>query len=107
MLPQPVRTSAAGELLAGDPVLVIVRVEATAIHIMHPEVRWDAENTQVLIGRAFATVPLGTAASRVAELIRVVWGERISSYVWCPRCHRSSEPEHHYPGELCRECAEL
>ena len=107
MLPQPVRTNPAGALLAGDPVLVIVRVDATALHIMHPDVRRDAQNNRVVISREFATVPLGTAAARVAELIRVAWGERISRYVWCPRCHRSSEPEDHYPGELCDPCTEL
>jgi len=107
MLPQPVRTNAAGELLGGDPVLVIVRVEPTAIHILEPDLRWDEQGAEVLLSQAFAKVPLGTTAPRVAELIRIAWGRRISSYVWCSRCHRSSEPEHHYGREICRGCREL
>ena len=41
MLPAPVRTNEVGELLGGDPMAVIVRVDANRIRIMEASIEWD------------------------------------------------------------------
>ena len=105
MLPAPVRTNDAGELLGGDPVLVIVRVEATAIEILEASIVWEGAHSPALKGRPFAKVPLRTPAARVAELIGAAWAKRISRYRWCPRCRRRNEPEHMQEA-ICHGCAE-
>jgi hypothetical protein len=94
MLPSPVRTNEDGELLAGDPVVVIVRIDADAISIMEASIDWQGAHSPTLKGLPFAKVPLRAFAVRVTELIALAWGKGISEYRWCPQCRRRVEPEH-------------
>jgi hypothetical protein len=104
MLPAPVRTNERGELLGGDPVAVIVHVGDDAIHIQVAGIAWRDSHTPVLKGRPFANAPRRATAARVAELIGLAWGQRLSAYRWCPRCRRRMPPEHMLTG-LCHGCA--
>lgn len=105
MLPKPVRTSDAGELLGGEPVVVIVRVDTKAITIMEAGFEGDGALEQPVQGQPFAKMPLRTPAARVAELIAMAWGKRVSRYRWCPRCRLVREPEH-MSEAICCACAE-
>jgi hypothetical protein len=102
MLPAPVRTNDDGELVAGEPSVVIVRVDASGIAIMEASIEWDGHKP-LLKGRPFAKVPLRTSATRVAELIARAWGKRISRYGWCIQCKRRIAPEH--GGCICDGCS--
>lgn len=104
MLPAPVLTNEADDLLAGDPVVIIVRVEATAIHIMEAGIEWSGSHSPTVKGQPFTKVPFRTPAARVAELIATAWGKRVSRYRWCPGCRRTLEPEH-MVGGTCHSCA--
>jgi hypothetical protein len=104
-LPAPVQTNADGELLAGEPVVVIVRVEDDVIRIMEAGIEWQGAHSPTLKGEPFAEVPLRETAARVAELIALAWGKRISRYRWCPRCRSRVEPEHMVDA-ICQRCAE-
>lgn len=104
MLPAPVRTNESGELLGGDPAAVIVRVDADAIHIQQARIAWPSPHRPELRGDPFATAPLRATAARVAELIGLAWGKRLSTYRWCPRCRQRMPPEHMLSG-LCHGCA--
>jgi len=105
MLPQPVTTNEAGELLGGDPAVVIVRVTADKIVIMEAGWDWADSHRVVRKGQPFAKVPLRTPPPRVAELIALAWGKRLSQYRWCLRCQETHEPEF-MDGPLCGTCAE-
>jgi hypothetical protein len=105
MLPAPVRTNDGGELLGGDPVIVIVRVGATAIEIMEASLEWEDAPLAALKGRPFAKVPVRTPATRVAQLITSAWAKRLSRYRWCSQCRRRTEPEHMHEA-ICHGCAE-
>lgn len=105
MLPEPVAVNEAGELLGGKPVTVIVRVTAGKIIIMEASWDWLDSHRAVQKGQPFATTPLRTPATRVAELITMAWGKRLSLYRWCPRCQHTHEPEF-MDGPLCSACAE-
>jgi hypothetical protein len=104
MLPKPVQVGEAGELQAGSPVAVIVRVEPTEIVITTAAIEWPGPHSPVRVGRPFAKVPLRTAASRVSELIARAWSKRVSEYRWCPRCEQTMEPER-MTGPVCHSCA--
>jgi hypothetical protein len=56
-------------------------------------------------GQPFAKMPFRTPAVRVAELIALAWGKRVSRYRWCPRCRRAAEPERMLEA-VCHACAE-
>ncbi len=105
MMPKPVQTSAEGDLLAGDPVVVIVSVEATTIRIMEAGIDWVGPHTPTTTGRPFAKVPFRTPATRVAELVASAWAKRVSRYRWCPQCRQTLEPEHMNQGNVCDGCA--
>jgi hypothetical protein len=104
MLPAPVRANEDGELVAGDPAVVIVRVSTDVIRIMTAGVEWQGAHSPNLKGLPFAKVPLRASAARVAELIGLAWGKRISEYRWCPQCRRRVEPEHMLEA-VCHGCA--
>jgi hypothetical protein len=104
MLPKPAHVSDVGELLGGDPVVVIVRVDAKTIEIMEAGIEADGPHTPTVKGRPFANVPLRTPTARVAELIAMAWGKRVSRYRWCPRCRLVREPEHMAHGRFCDGC---
>jgi hypothetical protein len=104
MLPAPVRTNEDGELVAGDPAVVIVRIDADVIRIMEASIEWHGAHSPTLKGQPFAKVPLRSAAVRVAELIALAWGKRISQYRWCPQCRRGIEPERMLTA-VCHGCA--
>ncbi|HYO97081.1 MAG TPA: hypothetical protein VER33_21370 [Polyangiaceae bacterium] len=93
MLPQPVCSNAAGELLGGEPPLVVVRVSDDRIEIKQVALKWHGHEPSYA-STPHANVPLGTSAARVAELIAGAWGKRIAQYRWCPRCQSRNEPEH-------------
>lgn len=105
MLPQPVTANEAGDLLGGKPAAVIVRVTADKIVVM--EAGWDWADSHHVIqkGRPFAKAPLRTSPVRVAELIAMAWGKRVSQYRWCPRCQQTHEPEFMHES-VCGGCAE-
>jgi hypothetical protein len=105
MLPAPVCSNAAGELLGGDPPLVIVRVTDDEIRILQARWKWQGAHTPSCTGLPFARVPLRTSAARVAELIAHAWAKRLAEYRWCPRCQRRTEPEHMLES-LCHGCAQ-
>ncbi len=105
MLPKPVQTSDTGELQAGDPVVVIVHVDASTIAIMEAGIEVDGPPTPTMKGQPFATVPLRTPAARVAEPVAMAWGKRVSRYRWCPRCRLVRHPEH-MSEATCRECVQ-
>jgi hypothetical protein len=74
ILPAPVRANADGDLLAGDPVTVIVRVEADAIRILVARLEWqNPYPPPALKGQPFAKIPLGATTARVAELNAKGW----------------------------------
>lgn len=105
MLPNPVKTNEAGELLGGEPATVIVQVTTDKIVIM--EAGWDWANSHRVVqkGQPFAKAPLRTPPPRIAQLIAMAWGKRISQYRWCPRCQQPREPEF-MDGAICGGCAE-
>jgi hypothetical protein len=105
MLPEPVTTSQAGELLGGEPALVIVCVTGDKIVIMEAGWDWVDSHVPTQKGKPFAKAPLRTPAARIAELIKMAWGKRISQYRWCPHCKGSKEPEM-MQGAVCHGCAE-
>lgn len=105
MLPQPVSTNEAGEVLGGAPVVVIVRVTSAEITILLASWDWVDSHRAVQKGRSFAKAPLRTPPPRIAQLIAMARGKRISQYRWCPRCQHSKEPEHMH-GVVCQGCAE-
>ncbi len=106
MLPAPVHASQDGELLAGEPVVVIVRFEEKVIQIMEAGIEWSGgAHSPTLKGQPFAKVPFRTPAARVAELIAMAWGKRVSRYRWCPRCRQKAEQEH-MSEAICHGCAE-
>jgi hypothetical protein len=79
-------------------------VENDAIRIEEARIAWPDSHTPVLKGHPFANAPLRATAARVAELIGLAWGKRLSAYRWCPRCRTRMPPEHMLPG-LCHGCA--
>ncbi len=105
MLPEPVKTNEAGDLLGGDPVVVIVRITGKEIVIMEAGWDWVDSHRAVQKGQPFAKTPLRTPATRVAELITMATSRRLSRYRWCPRCNRTHQPEHMH-GAMCQGCAE-
>lgn len=105
MVPTPCTTNGVGELLGGDPVTVIVRIDDKGIHIMTAELWWEQAHVATLKGGPFSTVPLGAAAVRVAELINAASTKRLSQYRWCPLCHARNEPER-MTEAVCHSCAE-
>jgi len=105
MLPQPVTTNEAGELLGGAPAVVMVRVTREEIVIMEADWDWADSHRVAQKGQPFAKVPLRTSPLRVAELVAMAWGKRLSQYRWCPRCQRRHEPEF-MDGAICGGCAE-
>ena len=105
MLPQPVTTNEAGDLLGGDPAVVIVRVTADKLVILEAGWDWADSHRVVRKGQPFAKVPPRSSPTRVAELIAMAWSKRLSQYRWCPRCQRRREPEFMH-ASICGGCAE-
>jgi len=105
MLPQPVTSNDAGDLLGGEPAVVIVRVTADKIVIMEAGWDWADSHRAVQKGKPFAKAPLRTPPPRIAQLITMAWGKRVSQYRWCPRCQQPREPEF-MQGAICGGCAE-
>jgi len=105
MVPRPCSTSDVGEILGGDPVTVIVRIDDKGIHLMTAELSWEQTHVATLKGGPFSTVTLATAAARVAELVNAASTKRLSQYRWCPRCHARNEPER-MTEAVCHSCAE-
>jgi hypothetical protein len=104
MLPAPVRTIDGDELQGGDPIVVMVRLESDAIRIMEPTIEWQGPHSPKLKGLPFGKVSFRASAARVAELIGLAWGKRVSRYRWCPRCRERAQPEHMLSG-VCHGCA--
>jgi hypothetical protein len=88
----------------GDPPLVIVGIEADQIGIMEAGIDWSDVTRPMTKGKPFAKVPLRTPAVRVAELISMAHGKRLSRFRWCPMCRETMEPEHMH-GRVCQGCA--
>jgi hypothetical protein len=105
MLPQPVATNGAGDLLGGEPATVIARVTADEILIMEAGLHWVDSHRVVEKGQPFAKAPLRTPPPRIAQLIAMARGKRLSRYRWCPRCRETREPEFMH-GVICGVCAE-
>jgi hypothetical protein len=105
VLPAPVTSNEAGDLLGGNPAAVIVRVTADKIVIMEAGWDWADSHHAVQKGRPFAEAPLRTPPPRIVQLINMAWGKRVSQYRWCPRCQRIHEPEFMH-GAICGGCAE-
>jgi len=74
-------------------------------YVMEAGWDWIDSHHPVQKGQPFAKTPLRTPATRVAELITMAWGKRLSLYRWCPRCQHTHEPEF-MDGPLCSACAE-
>lgn len=105
MVPPPRRHEGDGVITGGDPVTVLVRIAEDTIHILEPAVVWDDPSVPSLKATPFAKVPWHTAGSRVAELITLASGKRLSRYRWCPRCRAVHEPERMHES-VCHGCAE-
>jgi hypothetical protein len=104
MLPQPVTSNEAGDLLGGEPAVVIVRVTADEIVVMEAGWEWGG-HVPTRKGQMFAKTSLRAPTTRVAELITMATSKRLSRYQWCPRCHMKHQPEHVH-GAVCQGCAE-
>ncbi len=104
MVPPPCARSGS-QVLGGDPVQVIVRVDEKAIHILEAKITWKSPAHPMRQGTSFAKLPLDTPAARVAEQITAAAAKRRASWRWCPRCQRAREPEHMLAG-VCHGCAE-
>jgi hypothetical protein len=104
MLPRPVETIE-GELWGGDPPTVVVEVKDGKIHIMQSTIEWQGAHSPTHKKRAFARRPLRTPAAEVARMVNLAHGKRLEEFRWCPKCHKTFEPEHTVHG-VCHGCAE-
>ena len=104
MLPEPVATSD-GELWGGDPPTVVAAIKDGKIHIMQATIEWQGPHSPTHKKRAFTRRPLRTPAAEIARLTNLAHGKRLEEYTWCPKCHKTFEPEH-TTGGVCHGCAE-
>lgn len=103
MLPSPITKRQPDELVGGDPVVVLVRIDPKEIVIMEASLDTREPARPELVGAPFAKVPLRARAVRVAKLIALAHGKRLSRYRWCPMCCTTMEPE--YMAEtVCHGC---
>lgn len=84
---------------------MIVRVTADEIVILEAGWHWADSHHAVQKGQPFAKAPLRTPPTRIAQLIAMARGKRVSQYRWCPRCQQTREPEF-MDGAICGGCAE-
>lgn len=105
MLPKPVRLREANEVLGGDPVGVVARVEADAILVMRAKVAWKGPCSPSLEETLVARIPRRSPARRVARAVMRAWSLAVAGHEWCPSCFRVTDPGHSF-GYICHGCAE-
>ena len=102
--------SAASTLLTyGDPVEVLVRADAHAVHVEVPVVEWRGP-TPVLTGERRASFPregvtrLGGDAPFI-EAVYTARAERVARFRTCAECGERNPPEWMHSATLCIHCA--
>ncbi len=109
ILGAPFDTQASVLLTYGDPVEVMVRADAHAVHVEVPVVEWRGL-TPVLTGERRASFPreavtrLGGEAPFV-EAVLAARSERVARFRTCAECGGRRAPEAMHSATLCIACA--
>lgn len=105
----PVDVEASAVFSYGDPVEVLVRADAHAVHVEVPVVEWRGP-TPVLTGERRASFPregvtrLGGDAPFI-EAVYTARAERVARFRMCAECGERTPPERMHGESLCTRCA--
>ncbi len=105
MLPKPVSLREANEVLGGDPVGVVARVEADAIVVMRAKIAWKGPCSPSLEEILVARFSKRSPARRVARAVMRAWSLAVARHEWCASCFRVTDPGHSF-GYICHGCGE-